>query len=251
MILQATPTLPSLRQLRVAFPQQSYPVGQDAEWCVVSDGGSWREFRFHDYAQIYEIPGLYEKIFMEHLKSRSPVVMAEALARELELRHRSLSECLILDLGAGNGHVGAHLHDLGARHLWGVDVLPEACRAAQREHPQVYSGYSLVSPRLMKDMEPFEINTVICVAALGFGDIDPDLFEEVLAALPAHSMVAFNIKEQFLNALDPSGFNRMFIRLQDQGKLRPIRQWRHFHRYSTWGDPLHYLGVVAETLKPC
>lgn len=46
MILQATPTPSSLRQLRVAFPQQSFPVGQDAEWCVVSDGGSWREFRF-------------------------------------------------------------------------------------------------------------------------------------------------------------------------------------------------------------
>ena len=98
MILQAATISTALRQLRVAFPQQSFPVGQDAEWCVVSDGGSWREFRFHDYAQIYEVPGLYEKIFMEHLKSRSHVVMAEALARELQLRERSLSECRILDL---------------------------------------------------------------------------------------------------------------------------------------------------------
>ena len=246
MIMQAAPNLNSTRQLRVAFPQQSVPVGQDAEWCVVSDDGNWREFRFHDYAQIYDVPGLYEKIFLEHLKSRSHVVMAEALVRELQWRQRPLSECRILDLGAGNGHVGAQLHDLGATQLWGVDVLPEARQAAQRQHPHVYAGYSLVGPELLQDLQKFRVNTVICVAALGFGDIAPDLFEKVISALPSGSIVAFNIKEQFLNSLDPSGFNRLFTRLSTQGKLNPLRQWRHFHRYSTWGDPLHYLGVVAE-----
>lgn len=248
MITQTAPSPKSTRQLRVAFPQQSVPVGQDAEWCVVSDGGSWREFRFHDYAQIYEVPGLYEKIFMDHLKSRSHVVMADALARELRLRGRNLNECRILDLGAGNGHVGAQLHDLGATHLWAVDVLPEARQAAQRLHPHVYTGYSMVGPQLLPDLQKFGVNTVICVAALGFGDIDPELFEKVLGALPSGSLIAFNIKEQFLNALDPSGFNRLFTRLSTQGKFNPLRQWRHFHRYSTWGDPLHYLGVVAECL---
>jgi hypothetical protein len=238
----------STRQLRVAFPQQNVPVGQDAEWCVVSDGGSWREFRFHDYAQIYEVPGLYEKIFLEHLKSRSHVVMAEALARELQSRHANLETCRVLDLGAGNGHVGAQLHELGVTQLWGVDVLPEARQAAHRQHPNVYAGYSLVQPDLLKEVHNFAPNALICVAALGFGDIDPTLFESIVSGLPSGSLVAFNIKEQFLNGLDPSGFNRLFGRLTDQGKLKPLRQWRHFHRLSTWGDPLHYLGVVAECL---
>ncbi|MBS2039670.1 methyltransferase [bacterium] len=242
----ATPVASSIRQLRVAFPQQSFPVGQDAEWCVVYDGGEWREFRFHDYAQIYSLPGLYEKIFMEHLKSRSHMVMAEALVRELQLRNRPLEECRILDLGAGNGHVGAQLYELGARHLWGVDVLPEARFAARRQHPQVYSGYTLVEPGWLRELQDFRFDTVICVAALGFGDIDPNLFETVLEALPTGSLLAFNIKEQFLNALDPSGFNHLFTHLQAQGKFKPLRQWKHFHRYSTWGEPLHYLGVLAE-----
>lgn len=134
-------------------------------------------------------------------------------------------------------------------HLFGVapvDVLPEARHAARRQHPHVYEGYSLVGPELFKDLKKFQVNTVICVAALGFGDIDPELFEKVLSSLPSGSLIAFNIKEQFLNSLDPSGFNRLFGQLQTQGKLKPLRQWRHFHRYSTWGDPLHYLGVVAE-----
>ena len=248
MSTQAAPVATAVRQLRVAFPQQNFPVGQDAEWCVVSDGGNWREFRFHDYAQIYNLPGLYEKIFMEHLKSRSHMVMAEALVRELEARQRPLSDCRILDLGAGNGHVGAQLHELGARHLWGVDVLPEARTAAQSQHPRVYAGYTLVKPNWLQELQDFKFNTVICVAALGFGDIDPELFEKVLEALPSGALVAFNIKEQFLNALDPSGFNHLFMRLQSQGRLRPLRQWRHFHRYSTWGEPLHYLGVLAEKL---
>lgn len=248
MLTQTAPVETTLGQLRVAFPQQSFPVGQDAEWCVVNDGASWREFRFHDYGKIYSVPGLYEKIFMEHLKSRSHLVMADALARELEQQDGSLKECRILDLGAGNGHVGARLHELGARHLWGVDVLPEALHAAKNQHPGIYSGYSLVNSSLLKALRDFRINTVICVAALGFGDIGPELFEEVLSVLPSGSLVAFNIKEQFLNTLDPSGFNRLFTRLQLQEKLKPLRQWRHFHRFSTWGDPLHYLGVIARTL---
>ncbi len=248
MLTQPAPVETDLGQLRVAFPQQSFPVGQDAEWCVVSDGSNWREFRFHDYGKIYSLPGLYEKIFMEHLKSRSHLVMAEALALAVEQQERCLGDCRILDLGAGNGHVGARLHELGARHLWGVDVLPEARDAARKQHPKVYSGYSLVNSSLLRELRDFRVNTVICVAALGFGDIGPELFEEVLSVLPADSLVAFNIKEQFLNVLDPSGFHQLFMRLQFQGKLKPLKQWRHFHRYSTWGDPLHYLGVIARTL---
>ena len=172
--------------------------------------------------------------------------MAEALARELQRRQTSLKTCRVLDLGAGNGHVGSQLHELGVTQLWGVDVLPEARAAAQRQHPHVYTGYSLVGSDLLKNIRSFAPNVLICVAALGFGDIDPALFESILSGLPSGSILAFNIKEQFLNTLDPSGFNKLFARLTEQGRLKPIRQWRHFHRLSTWGDPLYYLGVVAE-----
>ena len=239
-------TSPARSTLQVAFPKQDYPVGQDAEWCVVCDGAGWKEVRFHDYSRIFEVPGLYEKIFLEHLGCRSHVVVAEALNQALLERRQHLADKRILDLGAGNGHVSARLHALGARFLAGVDALPAARDAAHRDHPGLYQEYRLSGPGLEHDMHRLGIDTLICVAALGFDDVSPDLFEHALSALAPGSLVAFNIKEQFLNNLDPSGFNHLFDRLQRTRKLKPLKQWRHFHRYSTWGEEIYYAGVVAE-----
>ena len=95
---------------------------------------------------------------------------------------------------------------------------------------------------------PVGQDALICVAALGFGDVGPDLFEKILELMKPASLLAFNIKEQFLNSLDPTGFNDLFCRLQAQKKWKPLKQWRHFHRLSTWGEPIYYAGVVAEVL---
>ena len=234
--------------LRVAFPHQDYPVGQDSEWCVVQDGTGWNEFRFHDYGKIFEIPGLYEKIFLEHLSCRSHEIVAEALAQSLKELDLDLTQRKILDLGAGNGHVGAKLRTLGARYLIGVDALKEAHQAAHRDHPQLYRDYLITRPNLCQDIQTHSIDTVVCVAALGFGDVGPELFEEIVGMLKPGNVLAFNIKEQFLNSLDPTGFNQLFLKLQSEGILKPLKQWRHFHRYSTWGEALYYSGVVAQVL---
>lgn len=200
----------------------------------------------HDYGRIFEIEGLYEKIFFEHLNCRSHESVAEALHQALADRGLDLEERTVLDLGAGNGHVGARLQALGARTLIGIDALREARDAAQRDHPGLYRRYLLTSADSETDLKELGIDTVICVAALGFGDVGPGFFERILSILAPGSLVAFNIKEQFLNCLDPTGFYQLFGRLQQQGRLQPLKHWRQFHRLSTWGEPIYYSGVVAE-----
>jgi hypothetical protein len=92
------------RALRVALPEPSSKFSQDDEWCVVQQpDGSWREFRFHDYHDIFEVPGLYEKIFYDVLGCDSPRFMAGLFADALADARVDAAEVRALDLGAGNG----------------------------------------------------------------------------------------------------------------------------------------------------
>ena len=59
-------------------------LDQDEEWCEVEIDGDRRRIRFHDYASIYEVPGLYERLFAERLECDSPRVVTDLLAEQLE-----------------------------------------------------------------------------------------------------------------------------------------------------------------------
>ena len=54
-------------ELLVALPEAGLSMTQDAEWCVVRADGHWRQIRFHDYGDLYSVPGLYEKVIYEIL----------------------------------------------------------------------------------------------------------------------------------------------------------------------------------------
>src|SRR5919202_4942600 len=80
----------------------STSADQDEEWCEVQHDGETRRLRFHDYADIYSIPGLYERLIYEELRCESPRVIARLLANELERRDADPTDLRVLDLGAGN-----------------------------------------------------------------------------------------------------------------------------------------------------
>lgn len=65
----------------VAFPHTAPGTGQDAETVHVRDRDEWREIRLHDYAEVFAVPGLYEKIFADALACDSPRVVVDHLAR--------------------------------------------------------------------------------------------------------------------------------------------------------------------------
>jgi len=61
------------------FSPKQNNISQDEEWCEVCVDGKNKRIRFHDYGKIYEIPGLYEKLFYEKLKCCSPSVVVNLL----------------------------------------------------------------------------------------------------------------------------------------------------------------------------
>jgi SAM-dependent methyltransferase len=224
---------------------------QDQEWCEITLDGRRERIRFHDYARIYSIPGLYERLIYEQLGCDSPRVVAGLLARQLRDRAVDPSELRVLDLGAGNGIVAEHLSEVDVDYLVGADILPEAAEAADRDRPGLYVDYvvgDLTDPTsdARDRLAEHELNAMTCVAALGFGDIPPPVFAAALDAVATPGWVAFTIKSDFLTDGDPSGFSEMIQGLSEDGTLGIVARERYCHRFNWAGEPLEYVAVIAE-----
>lgn len=240
----------AVEDLRVAVPEVSRRYEQDAEWCVVQLDGRWREIRFHDYAEVYEIPGLYERIFYGILECRSPDVLRDALATQLHRDGVAARDLRVLDLGAGNGIMGERLAVLGVEHQVGVDILPEAKRAAERDRATVYSAYHVLDMmNLPADDRAViageRLNTLACVAALGFGDIPPECFRTAFNLIEDGGWIVFTIKDDFLSDRDTTGFAGMIAAAVEDGMLELRWTDRYVHRLATDRSELRYTGVVA------
>jgi 2-polyprenyl-3-methyl-5-hydroxy-6-metoxy-1,4-benzoquinol methylase len=223
---------------------------QDHEWCRVTVNGATRKIRFHDYHEIYSVPGLYECLFYEHLACCSPQVVRELLEDALAATGVPSSTLRVLDLGAGNGMVGEQLAELGADMITGVDLLPEAAAAAERDRPGVYDDYLVLDLTELSDARRSELrerrfNALVSVAALGFGDIPPRAFAEAFNLVSDGGWIAFNIKEDFLDDGEPTGFSRLIGRLLDTGIVEKSGEKVYRHRLSTNGDPLDYVALVG------
>lgn len=227
-------------------------VDQDEEWCEVNLAAGWRRFRFHDYHAVYSIPGLYEQLFYRELKCDSPRTVCGLLCEQLEHADLDVSELRVLDVGAGNGMVAEELQGLGVRRIVGVDIIEEAEMAAERDRPGVYDAYHTVDLTAMpagirRDLGEWRLNTLVTVAALGFGDIPPRAFAEAFNLITPQGWVAFNIKDRFLEE-EESGFSKLIRRMLDEGILEHRDEVHYRHRLSVRGDPLHYVAMVAEKL---
>jgi predicted TPR repeat methyltransferase len=224
---------------------------QDEEWCEVEQNGRRRRVRFHDYADIYSIPGLYERLIYEELRCESPRVIARLVENELARRGTDPGSLRVLDLGAGNGIVAEELADVGVRHLVGVDIIEAAATASERDRPGLYADYVVCDlmgcdERTQQRLRSERLNALTCVAALGFGDIPPDVFLEALRLVDTPALVAFTIKEAFLGDDDPSGFSELIDRFERDGTLQLLASERYQHRLSWAGEPLYYVAMLAE-----
>ena len=231
--------------------EASATASQDEEWCEVEVDGTTRRLRFHDYSDIYSIPGLYERLIYERLGCQSPRVIAALLRDELASRDADPGALRVLDLGAGNGIVAEELAEVGVERFVGVDIIPEAALAAERDRPGLYDEYVVADlldagSGAGERLRAHRPNALTCVAALGFGDIPPEVFCEALRHVEMGALVAYTIKDAFLGAKDESGFSELVERLERDGSLVTITRERYQHRLNWAGQALHYVAVLAE-----
>ena len=235
----------------IQFPKsECQSADQDESFFYLIESKEERKIRFHDYDTIYNFPGLYEQIFYDRLKCCSPKKVAEILNTSLAQTHENFTELRILDLGAGNGLMGAELKKYGVSRLVGVDIIPEAKRATERDRPEIYDAYEIIdfcnfSNEEKEDLSSWSFNCLTTVAALGFGDIPPKAFMVAFNIIQSEGWVAFNIKETFLNDSDSSGFSRMIRDLIFSKYMDIYHLERYRHRVSIEGEPLFYYAVAG------
>ncbi len=226
-------------------------LDQDEEWCEIEVQGERRRIRFHDYAAIYTVPGLYERLFVDRLDCASPTVVCDLLGAELRAASLECGTLTALDFGAGNGMVGEQLGELGIGEIVGVDLLTEARDAAHRDRPGLYDDYysldlTQLAPDERRELMGREFDVMACVAALGFGDVPPLAFAEAFNLIGSPGWVAFNIRDRFFDPEDSSGFGGLLGRMFREGVLEERARERYTHRVSVAGEPLEYFAVVAE-----
>jgi len=231
-------------------PSNSKRLGQDEVFFSVVENGEPHRLRFHDYAEIYKRPGLYEQVFYERLRCSSPGKVSDLLKRALTTVREPANELRVLDLGAGNGMMGEVLKRDGVARLVGADIIPEAREAAYRDHPHVYDDYYVadftdLESDMLEDLKDWSFNCLTCVAALGFGDIPPAAFFNAMKLLQTDGWLAFNIKESFLDPDEQTGFSRLIRELIFSKYLDIHHLELYRHRVSMEGTQLFYYAFVG------
>jgi predicted TPR repeat methyltransferase len=236
--------------LEIRFPETNQTAAQDEEYCEVVLGEEVRRIRFHDYGEIFEVPGLYEQLFYGELGCTSPTVVTDLLQQTLETSGVSPDELRVLDLGAGNGMVAEELARMGVAEFVGVDIIPQAATAAERDRPGLYDDYVVADMTRLSEADRRTLaeqrfTCLTSVAALGFGDVPPEAFATAYDLLEDDGFVAFCIKEDFLDDGERSGFATLIGEMLEDGELDVVSRRRYTHRQSAAGEELPYVALVA------
>jgi hypothetical protein len=131
----------------------------------------------------------------------------------------------------------------------GVDIIPEAVSATSRDRPGLYDDYYVMDLCEIGEDEKdlltkWNFNTLVTIAALGYGDIPSHAFVNAFNLLEDGAWIAFNIKDRFLTEEDGSGFKETLDNMFDRC-LQISQSESYCHRLSMSGDPLHYMAVVG------
>jgi len=237
-----------MNALRLEFPRKENQLDQNEEYFILKSGPK-RRIRFHDYRKIYSIPGLYEEVFKSRLRCKSPDVITQLLYDTVKAEGQSTEKLRILDFGAGNGMVAEALSTGRPEITVGVDILDEAMEAALRDRAEHYAAYfveDLNQPKkeVLTALKSFEFNTLVSVAAMGFGHIAPDCFVNAFNLIKNGGFVAFNLRDKFLTDEDKSGFRETLLWLEKEA-ITFLNEKTYVHRLSVSGDPIYYRALVG------
>jgi len=181
------------------------------DWIEWGPLGARNRVAFHDYAGIYAVPGLYERVFYDALGMRTSQRVVGWYGDALRGLGRAPAGERVLDLGAGNGLGGEELRRLGVPSVIGVDLEPEARTAAYRDRPDAYDEYLVGDLATMSDAEvaglaALQPTAVLALSALGAGHAPPIVLDRALSLLPPGGLFAFAVTPPLLPGTDdPAG----------------------------------------------
>lgn len=213
------------------------------EWIEFGPPRHRRRVPFHDYAAIYSVPGLYERVFYHELGMCSAEVVVGLYAGALCSLGRDGAGERVFDFGAGSGIGGAKLKvDVGVGTVVGLDIEPAAQEAAARDHPGIYDEFLVAD--LSASLETFDalaahdFTAVVAISAIGAGHIPLELLADtVQRLLRPGGLFAYAVAAE----LTPSFFDDFFARVPAER----LGSCEYVHRRQADGSPHAATAVVA------
>lgn len=216
-----------------------------------------------DLAEIYRTPGLFEVLFRRVLRSPTPAMLAQLFNDETKREGLAcLQHIRMLDLGAGNGLLAQQFRELGVGYVRGIDAMPEAKLAADRDRPEVFDDYDVLpsfaasaktegpsSPLGDVSLEPDSFNLLTCASSVGPDDLPPRAFTSAYNLLAPDGWIAFTLRDTFLGGRDTSGFALFIGRCQRAGIMEVKAHQRFRHMIEPDGKPTYCIAFVAKKVK--
>jgi SAM-dependent methyltransferase len=223
-------------------------------WIEFGPPGDRRRVAFHDYAAIYAVPGLYERVFYDELGMCSATEVVGLYAEALDRLGLDPASQRVLDLGAGNGVGGERLRALGVGHVVALDLEPVAREAAARDRPDVYDDFLIGdlgawSDRELADLRDRDLTALLAVAAVGEGHVPPATLQTGLDALGSHGLFGFAVTPALLPGSDDpagraTGYPDFLAGLLEHDADELGRR-EYVHRRQTDGTPHHAVAIVG------
>jgi len=220
----------------------TFPAGGE-DWIEYGPPGERRRVGFHDYAALYAVPGLYERVFYEELGMCSAEVVVGLYAEALRGLGREGAGERVFDLGAGSGIGGELLRrEVGVGTVVGLDLEPAARAAAERDWPGVYEEYLIedlaAAPGTFETLAAHDFTALVAVSAIGAGHIPLELLAETIhRLLRPGGLFAFAVAEELV----PHFFDELFARVDAER----LGRRDYAHRRQTDGSPHRASAVVA------
>ncbi len=242
-------------EYEVRLPEDIENASPYTEYFFLVQDGEDQKIRIHDYETVYKIPGLYETVVSHMLRCVSPVVVADLLVETAAKHGDDPASLRVLDFGAGIGLVGAALAKHGVKTIIGLDIIPEAKEAAERDHPHVYQHYYVedivhLSPQTRATLDRTGVNSLICVSAMDAGHILPEAFAHAFNLISNGGWAAFNLKADHLQAdTDDVGFAVSLRQMVEKGWFEIKAEHPYRHRVLTDGTGVDYVAIVGRKKK--
>lgn len=210
-----------------------------------------RRFSIHDYSDIYQIPGLYEYVVCDTLNYQAPQIITKLLMEQVHQDNLTANDLQVLDVGAGNGLSGKTLADAGVTSIVGLDIIPEAAIANQRDYPGVYQKYYVedltsLSKKTHQELMSQQFNVLLLSGSLYH--LPTTAFDNALSFLTIGGWFVVTLRQAAREQNKLNSAYHLFEQLVQKQSLEIMVEQTYQQRLSVRGEPIMGQAIVAKKL---
>jgi len=173
------------------IPLEGMAQGDETFKLVFSDGKE-QIIKSWDYSIIYSFPYLYRKLYCDLLNYKCFEVLGNLLFKHASKKNKTLR---VLDVACGSGLMGEFLKEnssIKIETLVGVDILPEAITALNRDYPNIYDRAFVVKDDVdLKSIRNHSFNCLLISG--GASHIKLEEIKNYIECIDKNGYVVFNL----------------------------------------------------------